>query len=254
MMTPTSPFSNDNNGSHNDVHGPQRRKTVSRWIQWMESLTLPQCCARRLPSSIRNRGASNEDDDDDDQTIHMITGLERVLYGTQPAAEVVQIVGIHPPRYLCYMVSGFVCDVLQFGVDFLLYHNVTNDASLCWMLSFGGSVAVRHTTHRYLVFGDYVGGYWRSLGRMYAGYSVIIVLSTAFNVVMTKYIHVPHAFAWIFTMLWTGIVNYFILKKLWSFGGNGTTKIKTGNETDQEQELAPMLRSRSPSRHVETTA
>jgi hypothetical protein len=32
--------------------------------------------------------------------------------------------------------------------------------------------------------------------------------------------NMPHVFAWILTMLWTGIVNYFILKKLWSFDGS----------------------------------
>ena len=55
--------------------------------------------------------------------------------------------------------------------------------------------------------------------RMYAGYSIIIVLSTLFNVLVTKVLQVPHYIAWIVTLLWTGIANYFILKKLWSFGG-----------------------------------
>ena len=237
MMTTASP-SNDSRS----FDSPQRRKTLIRWIQWIESLTVPQCCVRKLPASIRNNTHNNEDDN-----VKIITGLERVLYGTQPAAEVVQFAGVQPPRYLCYMISGSACDVLQFLMDFFLYYNVTQDASLCWMLSFGICVSFRHTTHRYLVFGDYVGGYWRSLGRMYAGYSIIIVLSTMFNVVMTKYIKVPHSLAWLFTMLWTGIVNYFILKKLWSFGGSAGDKIKTEDD-DKQQEMAPMLNSRSPSK------
>jgi putative flippase GtrA len=54
---------------------------------------------------------------------------------------------------------------------------------------------------------------------MYAGYSVIIVLSTIFNIFMTRYAELPHYVAWVVTLLWTGIVNYFILKKLWTFGG-----------------------------------
>lgn len=54
--------------------------------------------------------------------------------------------------------------------------------------------------------------------RMYAGYSVIIVLSTGFNLYMTKVLFVGYYVAWVLTLLWTGVVNYFILKKLWSFG------------------------------------
>ena len=174
------------------------------------------------------------------------------MYGTQPAAEIILILGLHPPRYLCYMVSGFLCDIIQFTIDFFLYYNITKDSSLCWMISFAISIVFRHTTHRYLVFGNYVGGYYKSLCRMYGGYSIIIVLSTIFNIVMTKYIHIPHAYAWIVTLLWTGIVNYFILKKLWSFGGTTTTT--TTSSSLEEQELVSLTnRTSSPQKSVDNT-
>jgi putative flippase GtrA len=209
------------------------RSNALKLIQCIESLTLPTCCAKRLPASLRRNKDSLS------SKVPILTGLERTFYGTQPAAEVVQILGIHPPRYLCYMISGFACDILQFAIDFLLYAYFIPDASMCWALSFAISIVFRHTTHRYLVFGDYVGGYYKSLGRMYAGYSIIIVLSTIFNVIMTKYIQVPHAYAWIITLLWTGIVNYFILKKLWSFGGSSSKQ-------EQEQELVLLTATSQP--------
>ena len=53
---------------------------------------------------------------------------------------------------------------------------------------------------------------------MYTGYSIIIVISTIFNILMTKVALIDRYVAWVITLLWTGIVNYFILKKLWSFG------------------------------------
>jgi hypothetical protein len=199
---------------------------VIHWIQ-----------ARRLPKFLRKEG--------DTDGVPIITGIDRVLFGTQPAAEVVEVLGVHPPRYLCYMLSGSGCDILQFFMDVML-HVVFHfeDASLCWALGFGLSVVFRHTTHRYLVFGDYVGGYWASLGRMYAGYSIIIVLSTIFNIIMTRYAKVSHYVAWIITMLWTGIVNYFILKKLWSFGGGKLPKHEGSMSDDEEQgvdqEMAPL--------------
>jgi hypothetical protein len=111
--------------------------------------------------------------------------------------------------------------VIQFAMDVLLHFTFhIEDASTCWAISFSLSVYFRHISHRWLVFGDYVGGYKSSLIRMYGGYSVIIVLSTVFNILMTKMTSISHYAAWILTLLWTGIANYFILKKLWSFGGS----------------------------------
>jgi putative flippase GtrA len=222
-------------------HRSSTRVVLASAIRWFESL--------RVPKFLRKT----------DEGSPLITGLERVCFGTQPAAEAVTILGASPPRYLCYMLSGSMCDIIQFGIDLLL-HVVFHleDASLCWALGFGISVSFRHTTHRYLVFGDYVGGYWASLGRMYAGYSIIIVLSTLFNIVMTRNAHLPHYVAWAITLLWTGIVNYFILKKLWTVGGKEKSKEKSpsGEEADLENSLSPSKRADdySPRRsHVSQT-
>jgi putative flippase GtrA len=219
----------DSNKQH---RGPLRIASVAT-IRWLESLRVPKALERGNPGP---------------EGIPVISGLERVFFGTQPACEVVKILGFAPPRYLCYMVSGFLCDLIQFVIDLIL-HKVflLQDASLCWALGFGASVAFRHTSHRYLVFGDYVGGYWRSLSRMYAGYSIIIVLSTIFNFIMTHHMHLPHYVAWIVTMLWTGIVNYFILKKLWSFGG----KEKEDGEGPQEGKTAEDLEMSTPEPDLE---
>lgn len=202
--------------SNKELRGSFRLAAIAV-IHWLESLRVPK---------FLERGDSGP--------VPVITGLERMFFGTQPACEVVKIAGFSPPRYLCYMVSGFLCDLIQFVIDLVL-HKVflLEDASVCWALGFGASVTFRHTSHRFLVFGDYIGGYWKSLGRMYAGYSIIIVISTIFNVVMTHYLQLPHYMAWVVTLLWTGIVNYFILKKLWSFGG----KEKTDDTEGQTQSI-----------------
>ena len=153
--------------------------------------------------------------------VPLISGLTPVISGAAPAADTVRILSIKPPRYIFYSLSGFLCDIVQLVID-LAVHFLFNvrDPPTCWLIGFGLSIVVRHSSHRYLTFGAYVGGYWRSLGRMYGGYSISIALSTAFNVVMAR-MGVPHYVAFVFTLLWTGIVNYFILKRLWSFGGNG---------------------------------
>lgn len=183
---------------------------------------------------------SNNNEDGGNGALHpsgripLIKGIDRVVSGSQPASQSVTLCGFKPLRYLWYMLSGVCCDCIQLAIDFFLFHalNIT-DPSACWILGFGSSIIFRHSFHRYLVFGAYVGGYWKSLMRMYGGYSIIMVLSTIFNVVMTKVMHFTHYQAWISTLLWTGIANYFILKHIWSFGGPPTSgdKRKEGGST-----------------------
>ena len=52
-----------------------------------------------------------------------------------------------------------------------------------------------------------------------------------------KYVDMPHMVAWILTLLWTGIVNYLILKKLWSFDGSAKkdTEENLSGKKDIEQ-------------------
>lgn len=157
-----------------------------------------------------------------EDSVFLVQGLDRVVFGTSSAADVIRLAGVQPPRYLWYMLSGFMCDIIQLCMDVLLHMQI-KDPSVCWAATLFLSVIFRHSSHRYFVFGDYVGGYWASLGRMYGGYSIIIVLSTIFNIFMTRVATFSHYVAWIMTLLWTGVANYFILKKLWSFGGGRTT-------------------------------
>jgi hypothetical protein len=181
----------------------------------------------RLPK----RGSSTEG-------VRLIEGLDRVVFGTVSAAEAISICGIHLPQYFCYMISGFFCDIIQFCIDVVLYNIFhIHDASVCWALGFASSIVFRHTAHRYLVFGNYVGGYYKSLVRIYAGYSITIFFSTIINFLMTKKANISHYHAWIFTLLWTGIFNYFFLKRVWSFGGgNNITGSKKRTRTISQQE------------------
>lgn len=189
-------------------------------VDRLQSIYLPRRYSSYVPVSSSEKGS----------VVHptgrtpLVQGLDKVVSGSHPAADAIYICGMKPLRYLWYMMSGMICDLIQLGIDFMYYKafHIT-DPSACWALSLGTSILFRHTSHRYLVFGPYVGGYWNSLCRMYAGYSIIIVLSTLFNLVMTKYLKFSHYVAWISTLLWTGIANYFILKHTWSFGGKTST-------------------------------
>jgi hypothetical protein len=105
-------------GDDADIAKKRQRKSSSSLIYRIEEIHCPPRCFRK-----------------DKEGIALITGLERVLYGTQAAADVVTILGVRPPRYPFYMVSGFLCDLIQFVVDVCL-HSFLNlqDPSLCWAL------------------------------------------------------------------------------------------------------------------------
>lgn len=190
---------------------PERHSRTAALVHWLQSLRI--------------------------KNVPLIAGLDSVVFGTMAASETVKIYNTKPPQYLWYMLSGGICDALQFLMDFVM-HFWVKDASICWAVCFTISIIFRHSTHRYLVFGNYVGGYWNSLLRMYCGYSVSIILSTAFNVFVTRTASVGHYPAFVFTLLWTGIVNFFILKKLWSFSGSkGTKQSPRTNNTSNEKDV-----------------
>ena len=151
----------------------------------------------------------------------LLEDADIVVLGTLPASKVVRICGFKPPEYLWFVLSGGGCDIIQLVIDYFVYKLLNvNDATTCWTVSFVLSILIRHSSHRYLVFGNYVGGYYKSLIRMYGGYSFSIIASLIFNWTLTHSFLLSHYITWVVTMLWTGIVNYFILKRLWSFTGS----------------------------------
>ena len=192
----------------------------------VQGILLSQRISSYIPVST-----DNLDDDTGKETfrhpsrIPLIKGLERVASGAQPASEVVATCGMKPHRFIWFMISGCICDVVQFFIDLSLFHILhIKSTSICWLLGYGLSIVVRHTSHRYLVFGKYVGGYCHSLLRMYAGYSISLVLSTLFNLAATKLINLTHYTAWIITVLFTQLMNYFLLKRLWSWDWSKSKK------------------------------
>lgn len=144
----------------------------------------------------------------------LISGLDSVVFTGSSATESVVICNFKPPQYLWFMLSGGIGDIVQFIMHFFM-HIWVQDASICWVVCFTVSILFRHTTHRYLVFGKYVGGYYNSLLRIYCGYSISIVLSTMFNIMVVRSASVGHYAAFAFTMAWTGVLNFFILKRVW---------------------------------------
>lgn len=128
-----------------------------------------------------------------------------------------RVFGYKVPLYFFFVLSGALCDIVQAVVYLVLYNiypDVSERATVCWTASYTISVSVRHTSHRLLVFGDYEGTYWSSLTKTYASYLSSIVVSIFTNYLLVL-IGAGHVYAWLITMIWTGVYNYFVLKSSW---------------------------------------
>lgn len=129
-----------------------------------------------------------------------------------------RICGHKVPLYPLFMVSGALCDVCQAVIDFLISKIYTLEwgkTTVCWTLSYTLSIILRHSSHRLIVFGDYEGTYCMSLGRTYMAYSSAIVISMFANHQLVAFFGLSHRHAWLATMLFTGIYNFFVLKASW---------------------------------------
>ncbi|RYH23717.1 hypothetical protein EON65_17495 [archaeon] len=132
--------------------------------------------------------------------------------------EKAQICGYRLPQYFWFVISGALCDTFQACVDYLIsliYVFEWEKVTVCWTLSYILSICVRHTSHRFIVFGEYEGTYCSSLMRTYLAYSSSILISMVTNHLLVNMVQLGHKEAWLLTMLWTGLFNYFALKASW---------------------------------------
>mmetsp|Transcript_3247 Transcript_3247/g.4632 ORF Transcript_3247/g.4632 Transcript_3247/m.4632 type:complete len:162 (+) Transcript_3247:51-536(+) len=143
--------------------------------------------------------------------------------------EKLKICGHKIPHYFWFMLSGGICDILQAFIDYaisIVYVLKWEKPTVCWTCSYIMSIMIRHYSHRILVFGEYEGSYCSSITRCYATYSSSIVMSLIMNHVIVTYFYFTHIQAWVITMLWTGIFNYFMLKATWRKDSKGVSATK----------------------------
>ena len=143
----------------------------------------------------------------------------------------------------CTRLSGVLGDTIQAILDYLVYQLYTSEwerSTVCWTVSYIGSIVFRHTSHRILVFGETEGSYCTSLGRTYMAYAASIVLSVVSNHFVVSVLELSHRNAWLITMLWTGIMNYFILKATWKTKG-GKDSSQRGHDKDDDTMMIPMV-------------
>ena len=175
--------------------------------------------------------------------------------------------------WLCYEYrTTLMISLHRIGIDYIVYGLlpetlVAHRASYCWGISYSLSIVVRHFCHRYIVFGEYEGTYCASLCRTYATYSSSIIMSILSNIFITGVLGISHVYAWFFTMLWTGIYNYFMLKATWRgtgsasrskssdrlLGSNGSPEFisqRKPSKSDVEENLVGDYEKTSSNNHV----
>lgn len=143
--------------------------------------------------------------------------------------------GHRVPLYFWFVLSGALCDILQALIDYTIstiYLFEWERTTVCWTLSYILSIMIRHSSHRFLVFGEYEGSYCSSLMRTYATYSSSIVVSMVTNHFIVSSLGVRASQAWVATMLWTGLYNYFLLKASWKRSKEAKEKLVKDPEQD----------------------
>mmetsp|Transcript_18369 Transcript_18369/g.27220 ORF Transcript_18369/g.27220 Transcript_18369/m.27220 type:complete len:211 (+) Transcript_18369:85-717(+) len=200
----------------------------------IDGSTAQRCIDKLQRIQVRNCRNSNQ------KHVQCIEGLNLVVGGNASAAEAIILCGWRPPQYFWFVLAGGTADIIQLIIDIVLHLVIgIQDAGICWVTGFAISIIFRHTLHRYLTFGKYKGGYCSSLLRTYATYSITMVLSTIFDEIATRGGGMPHYLAWVVTLLWTGLVNFFLLKWSWSFGGKGKDKKKP--QVKAKESLSPLI-------------
>ena len=176
--------------------------------------------------------------------------------------------GYKVPQYFFFLISGALCDVVQWFIDYGIYITYPFEwekSTVCWTVSYTASIAVRHYSHTLLVFGQYEGTYCSSLSRTYLTYSTSIVLSMVSNHFIVAFLNLGHLYAWLITMIWTGILNYFLLKASWkkkaptlaSGALNSTNVDKAKDKNEQKHSLlsvADITMAKSPTTTKTPTA
>ena len=109
-----------------------------------------------------------------------------------PLSESCLVCGRRAPRFVCFALSGSLCNVAQLGIDrlllLLLVYLERADAwwvpTACWTSSYTLSVGLRHASHSVLVFGPSADPWCYALGKTYCTYVSTIIASTVLNLLL----------------------------------------------------------------------
>ena len=141
------------------------------------------------------------------------------MEGSTSLADTCSLCGWRPPRFVFFAISGSMCNVVQLLLDRLLTSMLPEDVwwipTASWTLSYTLSVALRHYSHAWFVFGQHSDSMWIALGRTYVAYASTIIASTAVNLLLVWGTACKPDVALILTASFSVIWSYFALSKTW---------------------------------------
>jgi len=123
------------------------------------------------------------------------------------------------PQYPRFAISGLIGTVLfylLYKLVFIFNPIEWHHAAVSWTISYLCSIIWQHWLHQTLVFYTARGSssmtsYLKELGLTYVSYSAGIVLSHFTMVLLVDILQFDYQLAWLFTLSFTGVVNYVFL-------------------------------------------
>ena len=142
-----------------------------------------------------------------------------------PLSESCVACGRKPPRFLFFAISGALCNLAQLAIDRLLLaliahgvldlHDAWYVPTVCWTVSYTLSVALRHASHSFFVFGPSADPVGYALAKTYLTYLSTILASTAINLALVGPLGQTHNAALLATATFSVVWSYVALRYTW---------------------------------------
>ena len=137
-----------------------------------------------------------------------------------PLAHSCRICGRRVPRFVCFAVSGSLCNIVQLVLDRAIWLTIEGaelelPVVTSWTVSYTISVSLRHLSHEWFVFGRHADPFWCALGKSYATYGTTIVASTALNLWLISALQQSHDVALAITASFSVLWSFFVLQCTW---------------------------------------
>ncbi|KAL0491719.1 COL12A1 [Acrasis kona] len=117
---------------------------------------------------------------------------------------------------LLFQLSGLIGSVLfliLYEIMSFAFKNLLYGGTISWFTSYTISIYLQFELNRFIVFGKdrMRDQYWSALRTTFAVYSIAMIVSTLFNLLLLDFFLMNRHAAWLITALLVGVMNYFAL-------------------------------------------
>jgi len=118
-------------------------------------------------------------------------------------------------RGVRFVAVGLTGNLIGLAIYALIYSYVQLEprAAISWLLSAFIGIWKQHGLHRMFTFTDSGDSYFRSLGKAYLGYSVIITSGTLFHWFIVSHLGIYHYYSWFITKAFNLSFSFTVLRK-----------------------------------------